>query len=422
MVITIKKPKLTSYQKDILYNPSRFTITEASTKVGKTFCHIWWIYERAHEDWNKPNYNHWWVAPVYSQAKIAFNRLKAKVGKTGLYKINESNLIITTPAGVHIHFKSAEKPDNLYGEDVYTIVFDEAPRGRVEAWYALRSTITATKGMMKMIGNFKGISNWMHKLKEKSKSDIEFAYFKITAWEAVREGILEYDEVMQAKSDLPEKIFKELYEAEASEDEGQLIMNESIVKVFSNVHIEGGVKYITADIARLGRDKTVIMVWDGWRVVEIVEMATSTVDESVNAIGLLIDKYNVNLSNVVVDEDGVGGGVKDYLRCTGFVNNAKAIKVNGKEENFPNVKTQCYYRLAEIINRNEIYINCNEEQERFITEELEMVRLAKEVDTTKIVLKSKDDIKKAIGRSPDYSDAIMLRVSFTLKSLKRSVF
>ena len=199
-------------------------------------------------------------------------------------------------------------------------------------------------------------------------------------------------------------------------------MNESIVKVFSNVHIEGGVKYITADIARLGRDKTVIMVWDGWRAVEIVEMATSTVDESVNAIGLLIDKYNVNLSNVVVDEDGVGGGVKDYLRCTGFVNNAKAIKVNGKEENFPNVKTQCYYRLAEIINRNEIYINCNEEQERFITEELEMVRLAKEVDTTKIVLKSKDDIKKAIGRSPDYSDAIMLRVSFTLKSLKRLVF
>ena len=92
------------------------------------------------------------------------------------------------------------------------------------------------------------------------------------------------------------------------------------------------------------------------------------------------------------------------------------------QKNFPNVKTQCYYRLAEIINRNEIYINCNEEQERFITEELEMVRLAKEVDTTKIVLKSKDDIKKAIGRSPDYSDAIMLRVSFTLKSLKRLVF
>jgi len=421
MVITIKKPKLTSYQKDILYNPARFTITEASTKVGKTFCHIWWIYERAHEDWNKPNYNHWWVAPVYSQAKIAFNRLKAKVGKTGLYKINESNLIITTPAGVHIHFKSAEKPDNLYGEDVYTIVFDEAPRGRVESWYALRSTITATKGMMKMIGNFKGISNWMHKLKEKSKSDIEFAYFKITAWEAVREGILEYDEVMQAKRDLPEKIFKELYEAEQSEDEGQLIMNESIIKLFSNTHIESGVKYITADIARLGKDKTVIFVWDGWRVIEIKEMLVSKVNESVDAINTLATAHNVNRSNIIVDEDGVGGGVKDYLNCLGFVNNSKPVKYRNKEENFVNLKTQCYYKLAEIINRNEIYVNCNELQERMLTEELEMVRLAKEVDAQKIALKNKDEIKKIIGRSPDYSDGLMLRVWFELKPPRKIV-
>jgi len=287
MVITIKRPKLTSYQKDFLYNPSRFTITEASTKVGKTFSHLWWIYERAHEEWNKPNYNHWWVAPVYAQAEIAFKRLKAKVGKSGLYKINESKLIITTPLGVHIHFKTAEKPDNLYGEDVYSVVFDEAPRARVEAWYALRSTITATLGDMKMIGNFKGIANWMHKLKEKAKTDPQFAYFKITAWQAVKEGILSYDEVMQAKKDLPEKIFKELYEAEASEDEGQLIMNESILKLFSNTHIEEGVKYITGDIARLGKDKTVLFVWSGFRVVEVVEMEVSRVNESVNAINLL---------------------------------------------------------------------------------------------------------------------------------------
>ena len=75
MAITIKRPNLTSYQKKFLYNGSRFTITEASTKVGKTFSHIWWIFEQAHEPWNKENYNHGWVAPVYAQAKIAFNRM-----------------------------------------------------------------------------------------------------------------------------------------------------------------------------------------------------------------------------------------------------------------------------------------------------------------------------------------------------------
>ncbi|HRP61347.1 MAG TPA: hypothetical protein PK833_13830, partial [Vicingus sp.] len=210
MQVTVKRPKLTSYQKDFLYNGSRFTITEASTKVGKTFAHIWWIFEQAHLPTNKPNYNYWWIAPVYSQTKIAFNRLRVKLAPTGLYKINESDLIITTPQGVRMHFKSADKPDNLYGEDVYGAVFDEAPRAKVEAWYALRSTLTATNAPCKLIGNFGGTSNWMHLLKEKVKTDKEYAYYKITAWDAVKEGILDEAEILQAQKDLPPKIFKQL--------------------------------------------------------------------------------------------------------------------------------------------------------------------------------------------------------------------
>jgi hypothetical protein len=122
-----------------------------------------------------------------------------------------------------------------------------------------------------------------------------------------------------------------------------------------------------------------------------------------------------------VDEDGVGGGVKDYLKCLGFTNNAKPIKYNNKEENFQNIKTQCYYKLAETVNRNEIYINCNEKQTEQLTEELEMVRLARETDATKIALINKDEIKKKIGRSPDYSDALMMRIYFELKPVRKVI-
>ena len=414
-------PRLTTYQKRILNSKARFTITEASTKVGKTFSHIIWLYGKAHEGEDFQGRNFWWVAPVFNQSKIAFNRLRRYLAATKMYRFNETNLIIYCPNGAEIHFKSAEKPDNLYGEDVYACVFDEAPRAREEAWFALRSTLTSTNAPCKLIGNFGGISNWVHKLKDKSKTDKEYEYFKVTCWDAVAEGIIDEEEVLQAKRDLPEKIFKELYEAEQSEDEGQLIMNESIIKLFSNTHIESGVKYITADIARLGKDKTVIFVWDGWRVIEIKEMLVSKVNESVDAINTLATAHNVNRSNIIVDEDGVGGGVKDYLNCLGFVNNSKPIKYRNKEENFVNLKTQCYYKLAEIINRNEIYVNCNELQERMLTEELEMVRLAKEVDAQKIALKNKDEIKKIIGRSPDYSDGLMLRVWFELKPPRKIV-
>ena len=422
MAINVNKPHLTDYQKKILFSRARFTITEASTKVGKTHSHIIWLFGKAHEQERAEGKNFWWVAPVYSQAKIAFKRLKRNLIKYRVYLFNESELYIKCPNGAEIHFKSADNPDNLYGEDVYACVFDEAPRAKEEAWFALRSTLTATKAPCKIIGNFGGISNWVHKLKEKAKTDSEYEYFKITCWDAIREGILSEDEVLQAKKDLPEKIFKELYEAEASESEGQLISNQSIDKLFSNTHIEEGVNYITGDIARLGKDKSVFMVWSGWRVIEVIEKQTTLVNESVDIINALAKKYNVNRENIIVDEDGVGGGVKDYLKCKGFVNNSAPIENGVQKENFANLKTQCYYKLAEQINMNNLYVNCDEFQEKLLKEELEMVRLAKEIDTSKITLMSKDEVKKKIGRSPDYSDALMMRMFFELDKPKSSYY
>src|SRR3972149_35817 len=149
MNITIEKPKLAPYQSKILESSARFTVTEAATKIGKTFTHLWWLFEKSHSP-PKKGANYWWIAPVYSQAKIAFSRLRRVVAASGLYRINESELFIQTPSGSVIWFKSAEKPDNLYGEDVYAAVFDEFTRAREEAWIALRTTLTATRAPCKL--------------------------------------------------------------------------------------------------------------------------------------------------------------------------------------------------------------------------------------------------------------------------------
>lgn len=404
-------PKLADYQRAILFSKARFTITEASTKSGKTYSHIIWLYGKAHEKGiNHQGRNYWWVAPVSYQSQIAYERFKKYLRHLGIYNFNDTKQIIFCPSGARIWFKSAEKPDNLYGEDVYAAVFDEAPRAREAAWFALRTTLTSTRGECKLIGNFGGIGNWVHRLKDKHTRDGVYEYFKITCWDAVREGILTMEEVQQAKKDLPNRIFKELYEAETIEDEDQLINYESIEKLFSNTHIESGVKYITADIARLGKDLTIIRVWDGLRCIHTVKLETNTIPECVEAIKTQMAKHNVNINNTLVDEDGVGGGVKDYLNCLGFVNNATPIDVEGERPNFANLKSQCYWELAKFINRNEIYVNANEEERKLLSEELEWVRLPKEIDTTRINLLSKDRIKKEIGRSPDYSDSLMMRM------------
>ena len=218
MNITIEKPKLAPYQSKILESSARFTVTEAATKIGKTFTHLWWLFEKSHSP-PKKGANYWWIAPVYSQAKIAFSRLRRVVAASGLYRINESELFIQTPSGSVIWFKSAEKPDNLYGEDVYAAVFDEFTRAREEAWIALRTTLTATRAPCKFIGNVKGKKNWGYKLGMKARAgEPGYEYFKITSYDAAAAGILSLEEIEQAKRDLPDNAFRELYLAEALED------------------------------------------------------------------------------------------------------------------------------------------------------------------------------------------------------------
>src|SRR5690554_913322 len=304
MYIVIEKPTLTSYQKEFLYNKARFTIIEASTKVGKTFSCIWWIFELAHKA--KANQNFWWVAPVYSQTKIAFKRLRTKIAPTGAYKINESNLTVACPNGAVIHFKSADKPDNLFGEDVYGIVFDEAPRAKVDAFYALRSTITATGGKIKMIGNFGGVANWMHQLKEKAKTDNQYAYFKVTAWDAVKEGILSQAEIEQAQKDLPPKIFKQLYLAEEQESDDQLVSFDSMADMFTNEHVEEGEMFITADIALHGSDKFVMAVWAGLVFKELTLIDKCDAKEVEELLKSKSEKWKVKRSNITYDADEIG--------------------------------------------------------------------------------------------------------------------
>jgi phage FluMu gp28-like protein len=232
MQINYQRPFLTTYQQAILDAPERYTITAAATKCGKTASHIIWIFEQALQ--LKDNQSVWWIAPVYQQAEIAFRRMKSQVSEKDFFISNESKLTLILPNGARIEFKSGEKPDNLYGDDVYAAVVDEASRMREESWYALRSTLTATKGKCKLIGNVKGKKNWFYKLGERARlGEADYKFFKITAYDAAKEGILDVEEIEQAKRDLPEFVFKELYLAEPGDDNSNPFGLDNIRKCYA---------------------------------------------------------------------------------------------------------------------------------------------------------------------------------------------
>lgn len=115
--------------------------------------------------------------------------------------------------GSKIWFKSGVNPDNLYGEDVYAAVVDEASRVKKEAWHAVRSTLTATRGPIRIIGNVRGTDNWMYDLARQAETgaDPSRSYARLTAYDAVAGGVIHPDEIEDAKRDLPEDVFNELY-------------------------------------------------------------------------------------------------------------------------------------------------------------------------------------------------------------------
>lgn len=214
-----------------------------------------------------------------------------------------------------------------------------------------------------------------------------------------------------------ERLFKGNWDYE--DNPYQLIEQEMIECIDKNNHVEEGKRYITADVARFGSDKAVIGFWSGWILKEVIVLEKSKTTEIELAIKTLRFKYKIPRTRVLVDEDGVGGGVVDSVGARGFKNNARPIKTGKDMPNYKNLQVQCLYYLADKINNGEVWIAADFDDAdhlKEIKEELAQVQSKGEQDPErKLDCKSKGDIKQDIGRSPDWRDMMMMRSWFDLK-------
>lgn len=242
--LVYQRPWMYDRQREAIFAAERIAVIEASTKSGKTVGCMVWLAEQAMG--GRAGRNYWWVAPVYPQAKIAFRRLKRGLPPQ-VYTANENELTLTLANGAVLWFKGADRPDSLYGEDVYAAVIDEASRCKDEAWHAVRSTLTQTRGPVRIIGNVKGRKNWAYRLARRAESgEPGMRFTRLTAWDAVAGGVLAREEIEEAQRILPDAVFRELYLAEASDDEGNPF----------------GIQAIRACIAPLSAAEPAVWGWD----------------------------------------------------------------------------------------------------------------------------------------------------------------
>ena len=212
-------------------------------------------------------------------------------------------------------------------------------------------------------------------------------------------------------SRLPEEDRKRLRDGDWDYDESidRIFNYDDLIRCF-RPEIIPGEKYITADIARMGKDRTVLCLWEGMTLTEIRMFRRMKVDEVSAEIRKFMAEKSVNLKNVIADEDGVGGGVVDSLKCRGFINGSRAVH----PERFVHLKAECYFKLAELIEKGGLTMLCTEHKE-IILKEFDTIRRKNPDGDTKLSVTGKEEISKSHGFSPDIADSIMMRMFFILR-------
>lgn len=213
------------------------------------------------------------------------------------------------------------------------------------------------------------------------------------------------------------------------EDKDSLISFDALTDTFTNTITKDGKKYLIVDVARLGQDSTVMAFWDGLELYKVEQFHKQDTAVTVQKIKDFASIERIPFSNILIDSDGIGGGVVDHLfGVKPFVANSTPLPTTAQvrmkqskivtdltpKTNFSNLKAQCAFKLAELINEHKIAFKTPDYRD-IIMEELTALLRQKDVDSDgKLKIIPKEDVKAVLGRSPDIGDTLIYRAWFEL--------
>ena len=328
--------------------------------------------------------------------------------QTGVISWNNGSSIILKDL---FRYPSDPEFDSLGSLEITGAFIDEISQIVYKAWEIVKSRIRYKLKehnlSPKILGTCNPSKGWVYRLFYKPFKSNDMPITRAFVQSLAYDNPHLPDSYLKTLSGLDEQTKQRLLHGnwDYDDDPAVMVAFEDIMALWTNTFVPGGEKYIVADIARFGSDKAVIMVWNGWQVIECIIYDVSKTTQIQTTISALRQKHQVRLSNVIVDEDGIGGGVVDSLGCTGFVNGSRP-----NNPNYTNLKSECGYKLSEQI--SSIWINCDLEQKNidYIQQELGQLKTYDADKDGKLKILPKEKIKESIGRSPDFLDCFIMRM------------
>ncbi len=416
-------------QSEIIKSKSRFKIVRAGRRSGKTTLQIEMMVFDAVTGKDR---NIFYIAPTQKQARsIIWEALKSRLA--GIGDANESRLEMKVPTvdgGFSTIFVSGwENRENFRGMKAHLEVFDELDTMKdffIGYQEIFRPALTDTAGAATFIGTPKKENPNLRRLEKLAETDKDYQAFQFPTEDNPH---IPRSEIKKAKEELDPETFKQEFLAEYVDNAGALFRYNSLVDVFTNTVDKSNSKYLIVDIADDGSDKTKFSFWEGLEEYRRESFERLNTESVIAKIREYAADQRIPYSNIAVDAIGVGAGVASSSLLDGIIgykSSYSAIKTDHDIVKLPNVsylphatlvsdyrnlRSQCVFTLADLVNNHKIASRVTGKDKESILEELSNYQDVSKGDG-KRQASPKEDVKDAIGHSPDDSDTWIMRMYF----------
>lgn len=179
-----------------------------------------------------------------------------------------------------------------------------------------------------------------------------------------------------------------------------ILSRESVLDAMHRDISDEGAREIGVDVARMGNDRTELVMRQGLKE---VARRTYTKLRTTEVVDKVIEMAGADKDILIkVDDTGVGGGVTDELKKQGY--NVMPINFGSKaidSNKYTNLISEAWFYMQTIMDEAQLF----EDNELL----MELSNRAWKMDTKgRRAVESKDDYKKRGWRSPDKADATIL--------------
>lgn len=421
------------HQKKIAASKRRFRIIRGGRRGGKTLLETEVMVFKAV---SKKDRHVYYIAPTQKQAReIIWEQLKKRL--SGKARISEQRLELTVPTvdgGTStIQVAGWENRENFRGKQAHHITFDEVDTMRdfFIAWQEIfLPALLDTKGTADFIGTPKKENPNLRRLEKEAGDNFDWECHHFTSWD---NPTLARVELKKLEAQMDGITYRQEILAEYVENAGALFKYTALIDLFSNSIVKSPDNFMTVDIADDGTDKTIFTLWRGLEVYDIQQYTQMQTDGIINQIRELAARDKVPYSNIAVDAIGVGAGVASSPLLTGIIGYKSSYSAMRTEKDpvrlanvhytkdapltteYKNLRSQCIFELARLVNNHDIAIRIEDQRiKSAIIEELSAYQDASQGDGKRMATQ-KEDVKEQIGRSPDISDTLIMRMYFELR-------